>query len=281
MHKIDVPLEYKPKFEISYRSGRQRYFITYLLPNCSSKISITLPETIQSKEDAEKFKDRKNTDLLKGILNDREYEKFKESHGNKIISFDEGFETYLSIDTHLKVKKTQEMDSYCVRKSLKWFEDLKDGKGKRIILNLTDIEQDHVIKFRNFLLNEAELRKNAEENFKKRSAKIKDADAFDEMRRLSKSVGLSYATVETKLRRLFTFFNKLKENKTLTYNPCEEVKKITPKKSDRVRSNSPTTREIGQILDARYTHPYGFPIQKFVIFLAETGCRMGEVSFPT
>lgn len=276
MHKIEVPLDYKPKFEISFRTGRKRYFITYYLPNCTSKMSITLPPEVQTREAVEKFKDRKNTDLLKGILTDREYEKYKESHGSKIISFDEGFKTYLSIDTHLKGKKTHEMDSYCVRKSLKWFEDLTDGKGKRLVPNLTDMEQDHIIKFRNFLLAEAELRKKAEENFKKKSDKIKDPAAFDEMRRLAKSVGLSYATAETKLRRLFTFFNKLKENKILSYNPCEEVKKITPKKSDRVRSNSPTTREIGQILEARYTHPYGFPIQQFVVFLAETGCRMGE-----
>jgi len=135
---------------------------------------------------------------------------------------------------------------------------------------------DHIIKYRSFLLSEAELRKSAEESFKRKSANIKDADAFDEMKKLSRSVGLSYATAETKLRRLFTFFNKLKENKFLTYNPCDEVKKITPKKSDRVRSSSPTTREIGQILDARYTHRYGFPIQRLIIFLAETGARWGE-----
>jgi len=239
-------------------------------------MSITLPPEIQTREAADKFKDRKNTDLLKGILTDREYEKYLESHGNKIISFDEGFKAYLSFDTHLKGKKTQEADGYCVQKTLKWFEEFKDSKGKRLILNLTDIEQDHIIKFRNFLLSEAELRKNAEESFKKKSAKIKDPEAFEEMRKLAKSVGLAYATAETKFRRLFTFFNKLKENKILSYNPCDEVKKITPKKSDRVRSSSPTTREIGQILDTRYTHPYGFPIQKFVIFLAETGCRMGE-----
>ncbi|PIQ61415.1 MAG: hypothetical protein COW00_03920, partial [Bdellovibrio sp. CG12_big_fil_rev_8_21_14_0_65_39_13] len=162
MHKIEIPIDYKPKFEVSYRSGRGRYFLTYFLPKCTSKVSITLPPEIQTREDAEKFKDRKNTDLLKGILNDREYEKYKASHGNKIITFEEAFKIYLTIDTHIKGKKTQEADSYCVRKSLKWFEELKDSKGKNKVKNLTDIEQDHIIKYRSFLLSEAELRKSAE-----------------------------------------------------------------------------------------------------------------------
>lgn len=276
MQKVEVPLDYKPKFELCFRGNRNRYFMTYLLPDCSTKISVTLPPEIKTKEAAEKFKDRKNTDLLKGILNDREYERYKEAHGNKIVSFDEGFNTYLTIDTHIKGKKTQEMDAYCVQKSLQWFKDLEDAKGKKVIRNLNDVEQDHIIKYRSFLLSEATLRKGAEENFRKKSDKIKDATAFDEMKKITKSVGISFATAETKLRRLFTFFNKLKKNKVLTYNPCEEVQKITPKKSDRVRSTSPTTREIGQILEARYEHPYGFPLKKLIIFLAETGARWGE-----
>lgn len=276
MNIVTVPLDYAPKFELCRRESRNRYFMTYLIPGCDKKISLTLPESIQTKEAAWEFKFRKNNDLLKGILTDKEYQKFKESRGHKIVSFDFALSEYKKIDVHKKKKNTQETDNYCVATSLKWLQELKNSKGKQTCVNLNDVEQDHIFQYKDWLLSQAELRKSAEENFRKKSAKIKDPIVIKEMKSFVRTQGISYASAETKLRRLFTFFNKLNNKKILKYNPCSDVSKIAPKTSDKVRSVSPTTAEIGQILEARYEHRYGFPIQDFILFLAETGARLGE-----
>lgn len=181
-----------------------------------------------------------------------------------------------------EIKDEQEMNKACRINS--WVQHMKDkaiiNGCKEIGFQFThfsQIKEEHVIQYRNFLLMEIESRKNFEKEMRSKWLNASDLERKQLLAQKAKC-GMSPMTAKGYFATLKKVFKALNENKEIDENPVSEAKSIKLTETDSVRSTTPTQDQLSRILNCKYESDKrtGFPIKLFYLFLKETGARKGE-----
>ena len=242
LHKISVPIGFTPSVWCFWRGDRSRWIIEYFLPSEDKiKIILTLPRnTTETK--AKSFAKRKESDLAKGLLTNKEYLKLsKKNSSGEDWTISQAVKEYTSTTAIYKSPKQREKEVTEVPCRFKFFE--KNFKIKMI----QQITESHLIDYRNHLIKQV----NAKE--------------------------IAPASAQTFMATVKKVFNWLEENKKILINPAKNLKPIKVQTENKVRSNAFTPDQIFKVMQADYNSDNGFPIKAFFLFARETGARLGEI----
>jgi len=274
MHQIDIPLDYKSNLRHFFRKDRNRWIFEYHLPAKDGRVStsLTLASTYTEKMDSvvKKLANKKREELAKGLVTKREYNRILKKNRFLPISFSEAVEIFHNLADTEKNRRTIRVEKLHLRLAGKFFEEELNLKS------FSEILEQHIILYKDFLLSEKKKRIEAEAHFNslKKMAKSKEEEyAFD---RKLKKVGISPATARSYFKTLKTLFSRLHKNKKIPANPAKEVESIKISQSRKTRSKSYKIDEIVSILNAPYKHREGFPIKEFFELILETGARYLE-----
>lgn len=312
MNKIDVPFNYRPNLTYFFRNDRNRWQLEYDLPAVAKiRMILTLPKDTSARS-VKKIADEKSSDLNRGLLTEKEFLRISEVEGGLTIA--EGLKKYLDLTALSKSNKTKCIDRTRVPRVFSYFmssdafieaNSLIEAKSERgsikcdirpIGFNMKEqaiqngckeigfsftlfsqIKDEHIIKYRNYLLTEVEARKNFEKEMRAKWFNATDEEKKLLMAERSKR-GFSPMTARGNFVTLKKVFNALKCNKEIDKDPSFEVPNIKLSEKDSVRSTTPTHDQINKILKCKHEADVrtGFPIKAFFFFLKETGARVGE-----
>lgn len=273
MHKIQLPITYRPNITTFYRKERKSWVMEYNIPTEGNEIRtrLTLPKSIQTQKQVNDAVNNKRSDLTKGILSEKEFIRFIESKNVQIQSFDKAIQTFLSLPDCEKTEGTKKKEARILRINLKFFEES---------FNITEVhrvKEDHVFQFKEHLLLEAQRRTDLEAETNAAIALSKtDKEKWDLHLRLKKT-GMAPSTARSYFKLVKTFFTKLHRNKKLALNPAENIDSIQIAINRKVRTKSFDFHDVAKILNASYVHPEGFPIKEFFELKLETGARLQEL----
>ena len=76
MHKVRIPINYRPNLTFFYRKERKCWVLEYDIPIDESEIRtrLSLPKNVQSESQVKEIATRKQSDLVRGILTEKEYQ---------------------------------------------------------------------------------------------------------------------------------------------------------------------------------------------------------------
>ncbi len=311
MHKIEVPLNYRPNITSFFRNDRKRWQLEYDLPSVKKiRMTWTLPEDTSSRS-MNRILDGKSSDLSRGLLTDKEFNRLLEDQGG--ISIAEGLKKYLDLTALGKGSRAQGTDRTRVPRVFSYFMSseaflnanaLIEGKSesenesgvkpigynmkefaiqngcKQIgfeFTRLSEIKEEHVLKYRTYLLAEVEKRKGFEKEMRSKWFNA-SAEERKELIAEKAKTGFSPMTARGNFVTLKKVFNALKCNKEVDSDPTVDVPNIKLTEKDSVRSTTPTHDQINKILKCDYESDVrtGFLTKIFFFFLKETGARLGE-----
>ncbi len=312
MNKIDVPLNYRPNLVFFFRNDRSRWQLEYDLPAAKKvRMIMTLPKETSARS-VKKIAEEKTSDLNKGLLTEKEFLKISELEAGLTIA--EGLQKYLVLSALGKGNKTKFIDRTRVPRVFSYFmspasfleaNSLIEGNAedeglshhsKPIGFNMKEqaiqngckeigfsftyfsqIKDEHVIKYKNYLLTEVEARKRFEKEMRSKWFNATDTEKKQLLAERSKR-GFSPMTARGNFVTLKKVFNALKCNKEINFDPSLDVPNIKLSEKDSVRSNTPTQDQINKILKCEYEADKrtGFHTKIFFFFLKETGARVGE-----
>lgn len=312
MNKVDVPFNYRPNLIYFFRNDRGRWQLEYDLPALKKiRMTMTLPKDT-SPRSIKKIADEKTSDLNRGLLTEKEFLRISDVEGGLTIA--EGLKKYLDLTALGKSNKTKFIDRTRVPRVFSYFmspeafieaNSLIEGKsesenGKRenrsVGFNMKEqaiqngckeigfsftlfsqIKDEHIIKYRNYLLTEVETRKNFEKEMRSKWFNATDAEKKQLLIEKSKH-GFSPMTARGNFVTLKKVFNALKCNKEIHKDPSFDVPNIKLSEKDSVRSTTPTQDQINKILKCEHEADIrtGFQTKAFFFFLKETGARVGE-----
>lgn len=312
MNKIDVPFNYRPNLTYFFRNDRKRWQIEYDLPAAKKiRMILTLPEDTSARS-LKKIAEEKTADLNKGLLTDKEFLKISEEEGG--LSIAEGLQKYLVLSALGKSNKTKFIDRSRVPRVFSYFmsveafieansliegvsnQEDKKKKDRSIGYNMKEqaiqngckeigfsfklfsqIKEEHVIKYKNYLLAEVETRKKFEKEMRQKWFSATDDEKKCLLAERS-TKGFSPMTARGNLVTLKKVLNALKCNKEIGKDPSFEVRNLKLSEKDSVRSTTPTQDQINKILKCEHESDTrtGFQTKAFFFFLKETGARVGE-----
>lgn len=306
MNQIEVPINYRPNLTYFFRNDRQRWQLEYDLPHIEKvRMILTLPKNTSARS-VKGIADQKTSDLNKGILTEREFNKLSSLKGG--LSIAEGLQKYLALTALTKGARVQAADKTLIPRVFSYFmsasafkeaKQLIEGqkppyrpsvlkmKEKALVngckeiglsfSHFNQIEEKHILEYRGFLLMEVEKRKVFEKEMRSKLFNALDSEK-QQLWRERASCGISPMTAKGNFVALKKVFKALKENKQIDKNPAHEVPNIRLNEKDSVRSATPTQDQLNQILMCKYESDQrtDFPIKEFFLFLKETGAREGE-----
>lgn len=312
MNQIEVPFNYRPNLIYFFRNDRSRWQLEYDLPVATKvRMIMTLPKDTSSRS-IKKIAEEKTSDLNKGLLNEKEFQRISEVQGGLTIA--EGLQKYLVLTALGKSNKTRFIDRTRVPRVFSYFmspeafieanslierssgQENDKEKEKSIGYNMKEqaiqngckeigfsftlfsqIKDEHIIKYKSYLLTEVETRKNFEKEMRAKWFNATDEEKKQLMAEKSKH-GFSPMTARGNFVTLKKVLNALKCNKEIDKDPSFEIPNIKLSEKDSVRSTTPTQEQINKILKCKHEADVrtGFPIKAFFFFLKETGARVGE-----
>ncbi len=309
MHKVDVPINFRPNVTFFFRKDRKRWIVEYDLPHSKKpRMLLTLPSGTTERQ-VKRVSSEKSADLIQGMLTEKEYKKY--SSLSQGVSIAKGLKEYLSLTSVNKSERIRNEDRTHVPRSFSYFmskESFKEAKelieGKEKDLNprrfcyqhmkekameeglrdigfsfthFSQIKEEHILNYRGYLLSEVEKRKSFEKELRPRF-QVANSEEKKQLERERKSHGMAPTTAKGNLKTVFKVFKALKENKVIKEDPCVEVPSIKLTERDAVRSTTITQDQITQIIKADFKPDKrtDFRMKEFFLFLRKTGAREGE-----
>ncbi|MBL6988673.1 MAG: tyrosine-type recombinase/integrase [Bacteriovoracaceae bacterium] len=240
IYEIEVQLDYNPKATCFYRKDREKWVVEYNLP-ASDKIRMALYLSKgTSEKKAKNILRLKTTDLLRGQLTQKEYNKYMARVDKRSLTIDDALKEYMEVTFIGKSPKNRENERSILPKRFAFF------KEKFSINYIHQIKDSHIIDYKNTLI--------------KMISKGEIAP--------STSLG-HFATVRK-------VFNWLKDNKKININPVADIKQIRINNEEKTRSITFGQEEIKKVMQTPFFSQNGFEMKAFFLWLRETGCRVGE-----
>lgn len=306
VYTVEVPMNYRPNLTYFFRNDRQRWQLEFDLPHAEKiRMILTLPKATASKS-IKRIAEEKTSDLNKGILTEKEFSKI--SLLVQGLSIAEGLHKYLGLTALSKGQRSQCSDRNRVPLVFSYFMSANSFKEAKLLIegserslysgvqhmkekaiingckeigfkftHFSQIKEEHIIQYRNFLLMEIEARKNFEKELRSKWLKASDLEKKQLLAEKAKR-GMSPMSAKGYFVTLKKVFKALKENKEIDANPASEVQNIKLTEKDMVRSTTPTQDQLSRILKCEYESDKrtDFKIKLFYLFLKETGARKGE-----
>ena len=134
MHKVDVPINYRPNLTYFFRNDRKRWQLEYDLPHTEKiRMILTLPKDTSARS-VEKIAYLKSTDLSKGHLTDKEFARLSESNGSGLL-IAEGLQTYLALAALEKGARAQDGDRTLVPRVFSYFMSADAFKEAKLLID--------------------------------------------------------------------------------------------------------------------------------------------------
>lgn len=120
MHKVEVPINYRPNLTYFYRNDRKRWQLEYDLPHEKKvRMILTLPKETADRS-VRTIADEKNSDLIKGLLTEKEFQRIAALTGSG-LSISEGIQKYLALTALEKGRRAQIADRTLVVRVFSYF----------------------------------------------------------------------------------------------------------------------------------------------------------------
>lgn len=240
-HKITVPTDYVPKVW-PYQLKDNRWVLEYFLPAKDKEIRTSLTLKAGTTENkARTLAKRKESDLAKGLLTEKEWEKLSRTSSlGDNWTIDQAVSEYISITKIYKSPRQQEKEITEIPRHFKFFQDH---------FKLTEIHQIteyHLIDYKNYLIKRIGSKE------------------------IAPTTGQTHLTL---VKKVFTW---LEENKKILVNPAKNLKPIRVSAESKARTKTFNLTQIQQVMKAPFEAKNGFPIKLLFLFLRETGARIGE-----
>jgi len=142
MHKVDVPINYRPNLTYFFRNDRKRWHLEYDLPHIEKiRMILTLPKDTPARS-VRVIADEKASDLSKGLLTEKEFLKISSLAGEG-LSLADGLQKYLALTALTKSARVQYSDRAKIPMVFSYFMSAESFKeAKRLIESPKDEGQD-------------------------------------------------------------------------------------------------------------------------------------------
>ena len=238
IHKVNPPTGWVPKLYVVPRPDRGQWTWKYTLPMSAD---VWMYRNVgESESRAKKDGEKKKAALIRGELDDRDFEKYCSHASGGLLTIEKACEQYIKVTSLEKTALTSYNEGCIVKQAFSFF------KGKKeFVHEITPID---VWDFRTHLLTQV-----ADGEIKKVSVK----GIFNAFRRVLKW---------------------LKKTGRSTSNPAIEVDPIVVPKEEKSRGISFTEDQMWAIAQAQYSQgKRGILIKAIALFMYMTGLRLGEV----